>query len=181
MFVEKLYSLGAPAARTRNIYRIMKIISGAQTGADRAALDVAIMLGLRYGGWVPKGGWAEDFPNPPGVLGKYPDMIETETSIPAERTRLNVRDSDATLVLVTNSDTDTSPGTELTRETAEELGRPFLIVQVDHPDAANLVRDWLVGLSDSNVLNIAGPRESESPGLYLLSRTLLEKVLSQPI
>ena len=55
----------------------MKIISGGQTGVDRAALDVAIERGMDWGGWCPKGGWAEDFPEPPGLLAKYPHLKET--------------------------------------------------------------------------------------------------------
>ena len=77
----------------------IRIVSGGQTGVDRAALDVAIELGIPYGGWCPRGGWAEDMPAPPGLLSRYPLLRETAGSDPAERTRLNVRDSDATLVL----------------------------------------------------------------------------------
>jgi hypothetical protein len=156
----------------------MKIISGGQTGADRAALDAAIGLGLPYGGWVPKGGLAEDFPHAPGLLGKYPKLREAATSDPAERTQLNVRDSGATLVFVTELDTAASPGTLLTEATARALGRPLLIVRADRPDAARSIKDWLRDLGHVNVLNIAGPRESEAPGIYALSREVLEKVLA---
>ena len=48
----------------------MKVTSGGQSGVDRAALDAAIACGIDYGGWCPRGGWAEDFPSPPGVLSK---------------------------------------------------------------------------------------------------------------
>src|SRR5262245_53687608 len=75
------------------------IISGGQTGVDRAALDAAIALGIPYGGWSPKGGWAEDMPSPPGILAHYPALRETSSADPSERTELNVRDSDATLLL----------------------------------------------------------------------------------
>jgi hypothetical protein len=74
---------------------IAKIVSGGQTGADRAALDVAIGLGIATGGWVPRGRRAEDG----AVPGRYVGMDETESPDYAERTRLNVRDSDATLIL----------------------------------------------------------------------------------
>jgi hypothetical protein len=70
----------------------MKIISGGQTGVDRAALDVAIERGMTWGGWCPKGGWAEDFPDPPGLLAKYPNLKETTLSHPLQRTEWNVRD-----------------------------------------------------------------------------------------
>jgi hypothetical protein len=159
---------------------MIRLLSGGQTGADRAALDVALKLGIPYGGWVPKGGWAEDAPLSPGVLDKYPQMRETETSDPAERTRLNVRHSQATLILVNGPEGTTSPGTLLTEQTAEQLGRPFLVVRLDEPGARCLVGDWLRSMSKVQVLelNIAGPRESEAPGTYAQSRELLEAVLS---
>jgi hypothetical protein len=64
----------------------VKVISGGQTGADRAALDVATEQGLAYGGWCPKGGWAEDLSDPPGVLALYPDLRETPDADPGQRT-----------------------------------------------------------------------------------------------
>ncbi len=72
---------------------LMKIISGGQTGADRAALDVAIECGIDHGGWVPQGRWAEDGPLPRGY-----HMRETEVTQLATRTEWNVRDADATLI-----------------------------------------------------------------------------------
>ena len=56
---------------------MLKIVSGGQTGVDRAALDVAIGRGIAYGGWCSKGGLAEDMPNPPGLLSRYPGLRET--------------------------------------------------------------------------------------------------------
>ena len=79
----------------------MKLISGGQTGVDRAVLDVAIERGLAYGGWCPKGGWAEDFPKPPGLLAKYPQLAETPLADPAQRTEWNVRDADACMIMST--------------------------------------------------------------------------------
>ena len=73
------------------------IVSGGQTGVDRAALDAAIARGIAYGGWCPQGGWAEDCPEPPGVLARYPLLRETPSADPAQRTEWNVRDSDASL------------------------------------------------------------------------------------
>ena len=71
----------------------MKIISGGQTGVDRAALDVAIERGMPWGGWCPKGGWAEDLPDAPGLLAKYPNLRETALPHPLQRTEWNVRDA----------------------------------------------------------------------------------------
>jgi hypothetical protein len=72
----------------------LRIVSGGQTGVDRAALDVAVALGMPYCGWCPRGGWAEDMPEPPGVLARYPRLEETPSEDPAQRTRWNVRDSE---------------------------------------------------------------------------------------
>lgn len=152
--------------------QISRIVSGGQTGADRAALDVAHELGIDYGGWCPAGGWAEDFPEPPGLLTAYPRMTATSDADPAVRTRLNVRDSDATLI-VWDARTR-SPGTQLTMAIAEELGRP-LLVTTDDADAA---RVWLDGISAQVVLNVAGPRESHCPGTYARTVELLRAVLA---
>jgi Circularly permutated YpsA SLOG family len=89
----------------------MKIISGGQSGVDRAALDVAIERGLDWGGWCPKGGWAEDFPEPPGLLAKYPHLKETEQSHPLQRTEWNVRDSNASLIITDGKGLAPSIGT----------------------------------------------------------------------
>ena len=78
----------------------MKLLSGGQSGVDRAVLDVAMERGIDYGGWCPKGGWAEDFPLPPGVLAKYPNLKETPLADPAQRTEWNVRDADACMIVL---------------------------------------------------------------------------------
>ena len=97
----------------------MKIISGGQTGVDRAALDVAIERGMTWGGWCPKGGWAEDFPDPPGLLAKYPKLRETPLSHPLQRTEWNVRDSDATLIITDGEDMSVSIGTRRAHQWAQ--------------------------------------------------------------
>jgi Circularly permutated YpsA SLOG family len=161
----------------------MRIVSGGQSGVDQAALDAAMALGICYGGWVPKGGWAENFQDPPGLLTKYPKMVETETRDPAERTKLNVRDSDATIILVQSNDQEELPGTKLTLETAHRLGRPSLTVAVGDLDAAARLRQWLSDRSGRipiRTLNVAGPRESEAQGLYAKAKSLLESAL-QPV
>lgn len=151
----------------------MRIVSGGQTGVDRAALDAAIERGLAYGGWCPAGGWAEDRPEPPGLLADYPALRETPSSDPAVRTRLNVRDSDVTLVVV-RSDGIASPGTRTTLAQAERLGRPHLVTA----GTPEQVTAWLDALGPVGTLNVAGPRESEQPGVYALTRRLLDRVLS---
>ena len=139
----------------------MRIVSGGQTGVDRAALDVAIDLGIEYAGWCPRGGWAEDLTEPPGLLTAYPNLTETPTADTRQRTVGNVRDSEATLVLIPAG--VTSPGTTLTLLTAQRLGRPFLVAG---PRGALDVLGWLEILGQIASLNIAGPRESQAPGVY---------------
>jgi len=154
----------------------MKIVSGGQSGVDRAALDTAIRLGLTYGGWCPRGGWAEDFPYPPGLLAHYPGLVETPGADPAERTLWNVRDSDATLILVDAGGAAVSGGTQLAEETAGGLAKPLLVLDVGAADSAARLSSWLAEVKP-DVLGIGGPRESEAPGIYDKARTLLEAVL----
>ena len=141
----------------------IRVVSGGQTGVDRAALDVAIALGIPYGGWCPRGGWAEDMPEPPGLLVRYPLLRESRSREPAERTRLNVLDSDATLVLCPDGAVAHGSGTALTVSLARELGRALAALDPGDLDGA---RAFLAGLGAGATLNVAGPRESGCPGIY---------------
>ncbi|MCS6851469.1 MAG: putative molybdenum carrier protein [Gemmataceae bacterium] len=158
--------------------------SGGQTGVDRAALDVALRTGLPYGGWCPRGGWAEDHPFAPGLLTSYPRLAETPSASPEQRTAWNVRDSHATLVLLRSGDGQCSPGTELTRLLAELVFlRPCAVVDMSRPEAVVATREWLRRLTavvdDQEVwLNVAGPRESEVPGIYGAAFQFLMQLLA---
>ena len=154
-------------------HRIDKIISGGQTGVDRAALDVALELGIPCGGWCPKGRAAEDG----RIDDRYP-LLETESEDPAERTQRNVRDSDATLII---SRLPLTGGTALTQAHAQELGRPVLVIDPDDSQAADEVRRWLDS-KQPRVLNIAGPRASgfeDAHASLAAIRSLLRSVLNQ--
>jgi hypothetical protein len=149
----------------------MKLLSGGQSGVDRAALDVALARGIAYGGWCPQGGWAEDFPTPPGLLAQYPNLKETPLADPAQRTEWNVRDADACLIIVDAGGLPVSPGTALARELAQRYGKPLFVAALREADSLERTALWLrtqrevfgSGLS----LAIGGPRESEAPGIYL--------------
>ena len=160
----------------------MRIITGGQSGVDRAALDAALAQGLAYGGWCPQGGWAEDFPAPPGVLEKYPLLRPTPLADPAQRTEWNVRDADATLILVASGGLAASRGTTLARELAPKYEKPVLVVDLDAPDAQARAAAWLralIGVHGPDLaLGIGGPRESEAPGIYARAKRLLEAVLA---
>jgi hypothetical protein len=151
-----------------------RIVSGGQTGADRAALDVALDSGLTVGGWVPRGRFAEDGRIPD----RYPNLIETDSAELAERTRRNVRDADATLIV---SHGPLSGGSQLTLDEARQQQKPVLHLDVDAFDArtaAARLLEWLEA-NQPRVLNVAGPRASQDPHIYDAVSTLLRAVLGE--
>lgn len=148
------------------------IISGGQTGVDRAALDVARDLGLPSCGFIPAGRWSEDGPLPQD----YPGMVETRSANPGKRTRLNVRESDATLIITRGG---CKGGTLLTADTARRLGKPLLVIDLDVMDreaAAAAIDDWLRAVAPER-LNVAGPRASKDRAIYADARAILSSVL----
>lgn len=148
---------------------VQKIVSGGQTGVDRAALDVAQALHLDHGGWCPRGRLAED-EHIPDVY----HLQETETPDYAERTQLNVRDSDGTLILTTGAPIG---GTLYTIACAVKWQKPYLVVDLTQTIAPESVRQWL---EDHHlaVLNVAGPRHSQSPEGYRLASQFLRECLA---
>jgi hypothetical protein len=161
----------------------MKIISGGQTGVDRAALDVAIERGMDWGGWCPKGGWAEDLPHPPGLLANYPKLKETPLPNPLQRTQWNVRDSDATLIITDREGLSVSIGTRRAHQWAHQHGKPELVVAARDANACMQVMLWLDALQkrygEHMRLSVGGPRESEAPGIYLRARTLMTAIFDR--
>lgn len=145
---------------------------------DRAALDAALDRGIPIGGWVPRGRLAEDG----RVPARYGQLREAESPEYATRTRLNVQDTDATLVLRMGTVTG---GTLETRETARGLDRPMLDIDLEITEpaaAARIVVQWLEGLfttRSSLRLNVAGPRTSQAPTSYQLAKAVLELVFAQ--
>lgn len=153
----------------------MKLLSGGQTGVDRAALDIAVEKGLPSGGWCPKGGWAEDLPEPPGLLAAYPQLRETPHAGPGQRTDWNVRDADRLMVLVDSAGIEVSPGSQAARDFAARFGKPHIVIDLDASDASARARAFL-GAGGLSVC-IAGPRESEAPGIYAKARAFLGALL----
>ncbi|MBP7634331.1 putative molybdenum carrier protein [Candidatus Ozemobacteraceae bacterium] len=155
-------------------YILSRLISGGQTGVDRAALDVALELGIPSGGWCPAGRRSARGPIP----ARYP-LVETETAAYPQRTRQNIRDSDATLVITRGGP---AGGTLLTIRLAERLKRPCLVIDLSVrrlQAARTAVLEWLQKMRPA-VLNVAGPRASESPGLGRSVRAILRDVLAPP-
>lgn len=152
---------------------VQKIVSGGQTGVDTAALEFARANGIPYGGWVPKGRTNEDGLIPAHLSG----LVETKSEDVAERTRLNVFASDATLVFIDGSD---SPGTLKTVEFAVDAEKPHLVVDIrkGKADCAQQMRTWLSAIPVT-VLNIAGPRASEAPEIGPRVHEVLDACLDQ--
>lgn len=149
---------------------IARVISGGQTGADRAALDVAMELGIPVGGWCPRGRLAED-----GSVPLRYGLRETPSGDYEQRTEWNVRDADGTLVLTRG---EPGGGTALTVRLAQALDRPFVVVRLGEGPGPGEVREWLetVGV---RVLNVAGPRESTCAGIHGQASGFLRAVLRQ--
>ena len=152
----------------------LRIRAGGQTGVDRAALDAALAAGMPYEGWCPKGGLAEDFFKPPGLLAKYPSLKETPSPDPKQRTEWNVRDSALTVVLVPHAQF-CSPGTEFTIDCANKLARPCAIIHYLDAQAQKQLTAIITSLKEDVSLNIAGPRESEHKGAYAVCFPLLTR------
>jgi len=143
---------------------IYKIVTGGQTGVDRAALDVALESDVACGGWCPKGRTAEDGP----IDAKYP-LVETPTSSLSQRTEWNVRDSDATLVLTWGP---VMGGTLKTVAIAARLKKNCLVLDMKEQPKGKVVEDWIEKIN-AHVLNIAGPRASEVPEAYAEAKAFL--------
>mmetsp|Transcript_2691 Transcript_2691/g.3714 ORF Transcript_2691/g.3714 Transcript_2691/m.3714 type:complete len:162 (-) Transcript_2691:359-844(-) len=143
---------------------VLKIVSGGQSGADRAALDSSIELGIQTGGWLPANRWTEDGNLP---ISCYAGHNETKSTNPAVRTELNVRDSDATLIF---SHGPLVGGSALTLKIAQMFNRPFLHVDLlkfeSCYDAVGLIKNWINTTSPLFILNVAGPRLSEDAKIY---------------
>ncbi|HEX8249620.1 MAG TPA: putative molybdenum carrier protein [Pyrinomonadaceae bacterium] len=152
--------------------KIRRIISGGQTGADRAAFDFALENGIEIGGFVPKNRAAEDA----AVSEKYPNLIETETENPAERTRLNVIRAEATLIF---SHGKLAGGSKLTKELAEKYRKPFLHVDFSETtikQAIEKTKIWLDSI-ECESLNVAGARASEDAEIYGKVKEFLRDLL----
>jgi hypothetical protein len=149
---------------------IKRIVSGGQTGVDRAALDVAIKLGIAHGGWIPRGRLTES-----GALPRKYQLKETSSSQYSERTEKNVVDADGTLII---SHGPLTGGTEYTREMTHRHRRPWLHIDLDRMaafQAATNINRWVLQ-NRIEILNVAGPRASEDPSIYQETLDILESV-----
>jgi hypothetical protein len=149
----------------------LEVWSGGQTGVDRAAWDAARARGLPIAGWVPRGRRAEDGVIPSCYLG----LQETPSHGYRQRTRWNVRDTNATLILYRGR---LHGGSAYTLEQATRVNRPVLTVDLTGSapgDDANRILTWWAEISGTR-LNVAGPRSSTDPGVYDKARAVLDDV-----
>jgi predicted Rossmann-fold nucleotide-binding protein len=152
--------------------KLIKIISGGQTGVDRAALDAAIACNYPYSGSIPKGRRAED-----GVIDlKYRNLVELESSDYITRTEKNVKDADATLIINMGM---LEGGTSQTYDFVLKYNKPCLIVNIDvDSNPVQNILNWIKNVNP-DVLNVAGPRESKYPGIYKKTFDILVEVLEK--
>jgi hypothetical protein len=148
---------------------LRKILSEGETGVDRAALDVALALGIPCGGWCPNGRRAEDGQIPP----RYP-LSETESPDHGDAARLNIKSADAVLLLYVRQP---GMGTRHTLNLANNMHKPIITVDLAGGPDPQDVRDWLAGFGGGIVLLIAGSRESTIPGIHSAAVDYLGKLL----
>jgi hypothetical protein len=149
---------------------IKRIVSGGQTGVDRASLDVAIKLGIDHGGWIPRGRLTES-----GELPQKYHLTETSSSQYPVRTEKNVVAAEGTLII---SHGPLTGGSGYTREMAVKHGRPWLHMDLNQMaafHAATAINNWILQ-KEIEILNVAGPRASEDPGIYQDTLNILESV-----
>ncbi|MEZ6059191.1 MAG: putative molybdenum carrier protein [Planctomycetaceae bacterium] len=169
--------------RRRKPVAVSRVISGGQTGVDRAALDAAIAAEIDIGGWCPRGRRAEDGRVPV----EYP-LLETAARSYAVRTEWNVRDADGTLVVVLD---DISSGTRLTIDVARKLEKPLLVIHLLPPTQRTLLSETISGCDHIpsvvdwvrrnriRVLNVAGPRASSDANVYPQALEFLQQLFAE--
>jgi hypothetical protein len=168
----ELQSRAVGGQRSPATLKALKIISGGQTGVDRAALDVALRHGIECGGWCPDGRLDE--------FGKIPDRYpvqEMQGGGFTERTLQNVKDSDGTVVVYCDH---LDGGTAQTVSFCLELKRPHALIdasKIPTEGAAKLIGDF-VDKNKINILNVAGPRQSEWPEGYAYASRALDIFLT---
>lgn len=156
---------------------VAKVISGAQTGVDRGALDAAIDASCPFGGWVPKGRRSEDG----CVPARYSALSETSSTSYLKRTEQNVIDSNATVILCHGAPTG---GTLRTVEFCNKHDRPYWIDDPDSPketDRGMEIHYWIEANFGNTpiVLNFAGPRESKCPGIQESAHRYVARFLAE--
>lgn len=149
---------------------ISKIVSGGQTGADRAALDWAIARGIAHGGWCPKGRKAED-----GEIPAHYNLQEMDSPDYPPRTRQNVIDSDGTVIFIMY---ELTRGSKLTVDIARREKKPFIVLDFEASDPGAILREWFESHAIA-VLNVAGPRASSEPAIVAFVHNVLSRSMDE--
>lgn len=150
---------------TSNTWTLEKIVSGGQTGVDRAGLDAAMTVGIPVGGWIPKGRRTED-----GPLDVCYPLMETRSPQYRVRTGWNVRDTDGTLILTIGVP---EGGTAHTVQKCHHFNKPVLVVDLEAGHDLDEMDAWIIE-NRIRVLNIAGPRASKQPTIYNRACSILQ-------
>ena len=153
--------------------KISKIRTGGQSGVDRAAMVFAREQGISLCGWCPKNGWAEDYPDPPGLLLDYPELTETPSDGTEQRTKWNMRDADAILTIIPDGSLP-SPGTDVGLSAGETMEKPMLTVS-GIGDVPRILA-WLDTLPVGIELCVGGPRASECADAYVVAKAVLDHI-----
>jgi len=162
------HSQGLPPSLLPPNFRVQRIISGGQTGVDRAALDAAISLGIERGGWCPKDRRSEDGPIPD----QY-QLVELDSPNYSDRTRKNVIDSDGTVVLYGSR---LQGGTLLTTRYAIQYEKPCLKIRLSNHVSGEMLISWIETYRIA-VMNVAGPRASSDSKIYMKAFQFLVNAL----
>ncbi len=163
--------------------QIVEVRVGGQSGADRGGMDAAQACGVAVRGWCPAGGWAEDYPTPPGVLKLYPQLVETPSADVAQRTEWNIRDSSCCLVLNSRA-RGISHGTDIGYALYARYETPYHEITIDGDTSLEAQIDaaceWLESLDDDAiVLGIGGPRASECAVAYEVAYHVVESLIAR--
>ncbi len=150
----------------------LRIVSGGQTGVDRAALDAALAAGAPCGGWCPGGRLAEDGP----IDARYP-LTEIPGAGYIERTRANVADSDGTVILYGGP---LEGGSLQTQRFCLDLGKPCLTIARETFSETQAAAEIAHFVANHHVrtLNVAGPRASKQPQIYAYARAVVAQLLA---
>ncbi|MBE0469966.1 MAG: putative molybdenum carrier protein [Methyloprofundus sp.] len=153
----------------------MKIVSGGQTGVDRAALDAAIECNIEAGGWCPDGRKAED-----GRIAEHYPLIELPRAGYKKRTLKNVQDSDGTVIIYFSM---LSGGTKLTVDFCIKEKKPYVLIDANQLSELQAVQEIIAFIAEFKIqtLNVAGPRASNAVRAYSYPKAVITEIIEKTL